>query len=330
MSKLAPPFDIIRESLFSGQVIPFLGSGASLRSSHSVWERCVDAAALAAGERKCYLQNYACPGYTPPGPTPPGPTPPGSASLPRASELACYLARRASFPPDESLELTKVAQYCNVIVGRKKLDGELHSVFAENYAVAPLHELLAEVPVPLLIVTTNYDDLIERALDAKGREYDVVVHTTDPKHARDILWLPYGETQPQLQVANKFFIDLGSRTVVYKIHGSVDLRGGTNDHYVITEDDYIDFLTRMTKYNVVPAVFFQHFQSLPFLFLGYGLRDWNLRVVLNRIEKEMRPMRRDVSWAIQHNPSALETRFWQERGVEVFDIQIDDFVKNLR
>lgn len=324
MSKFAPPFDIIRQNLLDGKVIPFLGSGASMRASHSAWEKCVDADALAGavakGERKCYLQNNSCPGSTSP----------GSPSLPRASELACYLARRASFPTDETLELTKVAQYCNVVAGRDDLEGDLHSIFNKAHTVAPLHELLADVPAPLLIVTTNYDDLIERAFDAKGREYDVVIHTTDPKHAKNILWLPYGETEPQLEVANKFSsIDLSSRTVIYKIHGSIDRTGGANDHYVITEDDYIDFLTRMNKYNVVPAIFSQYFESLRFLFLGYGLRDWNLRVVLNRIKK-MSPLRRAVSWAIQHQPSVLETRFWQDRGVEVFDMQIDDFVNNLR
>jgi hypothetical protein len=321
MSKFAPPYDIIRDSLFSGQVIPFLGSGASLRSAHKVWERCADADALQSGQAKCYLDENVCPGSAPL----------ASTSLPKSAELACYLARRANFPQDESLELTKVAQYCNVVVGRKKLDGELHSIFDKDHDLTPLHQMLADVPAPMLIVTTNYDDLIERAFDAQKREYDVVVHTTDPKHAKNILWRPYGAAKPELQIANKFNIDLDARTVIYKIHGAVDRStGGTDDHYVITEDDYIDFLTRMTKYNVIPSIFSELFQSRSFLFLGYGLRDWNLRVVLNRIEREMSKVRHLVSWAIQHNPSALEERFWQNRGIEVFDMKIDDFVANLR
>lgn len=324
MTKLEPPFDIIRDRLFRGQVVPFLGSGASLTSAHGVWAGCPDAAKLRSGEAKCYLET-ACPGSPAP----------ESSSLPKSLELACHLARRSNFPPGETLELTKVAQYCNVVVGRGVLDDELHSIFALEHAPTPLHEMLAEVPAPLLIVTTNYDDLIERAFDAKGREYDLIIHTTDPNHARNILWLPYGASQPEVKVANKFMIDgLGSRNVIYKIHGAVDPTGGANDHYVITEDDYIDFLTRMFKFNVVPSMISEFFQSHSLLFLGYGLRDWNLRVVLNRIEmrqvREIRQVRRLVSWAIQHDPSALETRFWQNRGVELFDMKIDDFVSSLR
>jgi len=37
----------------------------------------------------------------------------------------------------------------------------------------------AKVPTPLLIVTTNYDDLTERAFAAAGRQYDLVVHANE-------------------------------------------------------------------------------------------------------------------------------------------------------
>jgi len=35
------------------------------------------------------------------------------------------------------------------------------------------------------------------------------------------------------------------------------------------------------------------------------------------------------SWAIQYKPKPLERRFWQERGVEVYDMMIEEFVKEL-
>ena len=107
------------------------------------------------------------------------------------------------------------------------------------------------------------------------------------------------------------------------------LPGIESDQYVITEDDYIDFLTRMTKKKAVPAIFAEPFQTRHFLFLGYSLSDWNLRVVLNRIEKDLRRRKGIKSWAIQYKPSRLEQRFWQERGVEVYDMTIEEFVTKL-
>ncbi len=114
------------------------------------------------------------------------------------------------------------------------------------------------------------------------------------------------------------------------MHGAVDRREPGRDQYVITEDDYIEFLARMTKNKAIPAIFAEPFQTRPFLFLGYGLYDWNLRVVLNRIEKDLRRRKGIRSWAIQYKVKPLEQRFWQERGVEVYDMAIEEFVQELK
>ena len=69
-------------------------------------------------------------------------------------------------------------------------------------------------------------------------------------------------------------------------------------------------------------------QSRPFLFLGYSLRDWNFRVVLNRIQ-EVRTSSGYVSWAIQLNPSAIEKLFWDQRNVRVYGLALEKFVEAL-
>jgi hypothetical protein len=98
---------------------------------------------------------------------------------------------------------------------------------------------------------------------------------------------------------------------------------------VITEDDYIDFLTRMTRRKAIPAALAEAFQTRPFLFLGYGLRDWNFRVVLNEMAKNLRrPSLK--SWAIDAKPSPLERRIWQDRGVEIYRMHIEEFVSELK
>src|SRR5262249_35417886 len=125
-------------------------------------------------------------------------------------------------------------------------------------------------------------------------------------------------------------IDLAKRSVVYKMHGTVDRDDAERDQYVITEDDYIEFLARMTRGRAIPAGLAEPFLRSQFLFLGYGLRDWNLRVVLNRIEKDLRRAknvsREKRSWAIDANPSPLEMRFWEERGVNIYRLTLDEFV----
>jgi hypothetical protein len=300
MSQLLPPYRFILDGLNNGKVIPFLGAGASL------------------GGRQ-------------PGPTVKRGFPP------TAGELASHLADKTEFPFDESRDLTKVAQYYSVVTGRNALNAELHNIFNCDYDLTTLHTFLADVTAPLLIVTTNYDDLIERALDernrqlgAKARPYDVVIHNTEIKKSGDQLWWwAYGDSAPREVSSNKLLVDLGERTVVYKMHGAVDRKQSSRDSYVITEDDYIDFLTRMTRSKAIPMIFSELFQTRHFLFLGYGLNDWNLRVVLNRLGKDLYRPKGIKSWAIQFQTRPLERRFWQERGVEVYDQKLDDFVHQL-
>lgn len=302
----SPPYRLILNALQEGRVIPFLGSGASLgrrEPPDAPWRQPLDA--------KTWNQVT-------------------TVYLPRAGELAGHLASMTSFPAGEPLDLTKVSQYYHVVGGRDALYRELRHIFARDHAPAALHDYLADAPVPLLIVTTNYDDLIERAFDTRGRPYDLVIHPTDSSLGDQLLWRPHGEAQPREIPPNKLDMDLRTTTVIYKMHGAVDRHDPQRDQYVITEDDYIDFLTRMTRNKAIPALFAEPFQQRHFLFLGYGLRDWNLRVVLNRIEKDPRWRKRLTSWAIQYRPTALERRFWQEHGVEVYDMTIEEFVAKLQ
>ncbi len=65
-----------------------------------------------------------------------------------------------------------------------------------------------------------------------------------------------------------------------------------------------------------------------FLFLGYSMRDWNLRVILHRIWGEQRLKYK--SWAIQRDPDKLEREFWGLRGVDVHDVPLEEYVEGLR
>jgi SIR2-like domain len=118
--------------------------------------------------------------------------------------------------------------------------------------------------------------------------------------------------------------------VIYKIHGAIDRRTNQNGQYVITENDYIEFLTRMTRHAVVPHIFAQPFQSRPFLFLGYGLYDWNLRVIFNGIQK-FRGNTSVQSWAIETLSKPVERKLWESRGVNVYDgLTLKQFLEELK
>ena len=273
--------------------------------------------------------------------------------LPSGAELSRFLAGEISFPSQDQHDLddlAKVASYYVEATERQSLTKQLHGFFDHDFAPCDIHKYLAEIPTPLLIVTTNYDDLTERAFAAANREYDLVVHASDCQEvAGSVLWWRAGAREPEPVPPAKLFIDLKKTTVIYKMHGTVDRRSKW-DNYVITEDDYVDFLSRMTGQTAVPALFMRAFHDRHFLFLGYGLRDWNLRVVLRNLrgilprttdpvatpeQQESEAMAEEQgdtlrSWAIQFRPSDLEVELWNARRVKIYDVDINEFVRCLR
>ena len=305
-----PPYGEIADLLSQGQVVPFLGAGVNFgtRPPGAGWS-------LEAGD-----------------------------FLPSGAELSRFLAGRSNFPSNDDHDVTdlaKVASYFVEASGRKPLRERLRKIFDRDFTPCDIHGLLAEIAAPLLIVTTNYDDLTERAFVKAGRPYDLVIHPTDRKDVQaSVLWWKHGESEPAAVPPNQLYIDLETTTVVYKMHGTVDRSQRKWDSWVITEEDYVDFLSRMTGQTAVPALFMRHFRTRHFLFLGYGLRDWNLRVVLKNLtgaassvpvpadddgdEEDLR------SWAIQFRPSELEVELWSSRNVKIYDVDINEFAARLR
>jgi hypothetical protein len=202
-----------------------------------------------------------------------------------------------------------------------------------------LHEFLAAVPAFLVIVVTNYDTLVEQAFRAAGKPYDLVVYPTDRKDfANAILWWRHGSAKPVVTAPNELDIDLAKTTVIYKMHGTIFPESDEWDNFVITEEDYVEFLSRMTTSTAIPSLFYPYFRERSFLFLGYSLRDWNLRVVLKNLSKYLPKRMADSdddedqlpSWAIQRDPSELEGKLWAKRRVGIFDQPLDEFVTRMQ
>jgi hypothetical protein len=116
--------------------------------------------------------------------------------------------------------------------------------------------------------------------------------------------------------------------VIVKIHGGlVDNAAGPRDNYVITEDHYIDYLSRSPVENLIPVQILEKIKDSHCLFLGYSMRDWNLRVFLKRVWKDGRP---DASsWAVERDPDTLEKKFWTDLGVDLYAARLTDYVAEL-
>jgi hypothetical protein len=124
--------------------------------------------------------------------------------LPSSAELARHLAERFDYPDGEGHELVRISEYASVMTGSGPLYESLHAVFDADYAIGPLHTFLAGLPARLrlagrsgvcpLILTTNYDDSLERAFRSAREPFDVVSYVADGEHrGRFVHWAPDAE-----------------------------------------------------------------------------------------------------------------------------------------
>src|ERR1035441_7307620 len=133
-----PPYGGISDAWQAGNVVPFLGAGASR---------------IGQGE--------------------------GSAALPSSAELADFLAVGVNYPsrlPHER-DLARISSLYENLIGRPTLKSKLRGKLGptgpddqpRNFPHGDIHKLIAKQGGPRLIVTTNYDTLIEDAFIEAGR-----------------------------------------------------------------------------------------------------------------------------------------------------------------
>jgi hypothetical protein len=168
--QIDPDINVVLDAAVGGRLVPFLGAGANLcdRSAEESYTK--------------------------------------GKHLPSGTELASYLAENLSYPAAEvrcphcdkthkvpyTADLLRVAQYVALVAGMGPLYEKLRNVFDADYPPTALHHLLAKIPGILrshgypspyqLIVTTNYDDLLERAFASAGEPFDLVTYVARDKN----------------------------------------------------------------------------------------------------------------------------------------------------
>ncbi len=258
------------------------------------------------------------------------------APLPGLGDIAALLAESFAAPP-ERRALAEVSQYVALMKGVGPLYDELHALLDRDFDPPPVHRLLTEIFVLVrdgaaspLVLTTNFDLALERACAEAGETIDVVSYIASGRHRGRFLHVAGDGDPAVVDVPNAYTgLPTGDRTVVLKLLGQVDRRPEREwESFAVTEDDYIDYLAQADLSSLVPVTLIAKLRRSHFLFLGYPLRDWGLRVFLHRIWGREKVAYR--SWAVEPEPEAVELELWRQRGVDVFEVQIEDYVERLR
>lgn len=169
-------------------------------------------------------------------------------------ELLRPIADELGLDVDKEIDLVALAQFhCNDNANnRSQLNQRLIEEFSRASQETENHKILCRLPVRTYW-TTNYDKVIETALNNAGKIADV-------KYTKDHL----STTKPKRDA------------VVYKMHGDVEHASQA----VLTKDDYERYHVKMDQYlaNLKGDLI-----SKTFLFIGFSFTDPNLDYILSRV-----------------------------------------------
>jgi hypothetical protein len=226
---------------------------------------------------------------------------PEETRLPMAGALAQELARDCEFethlPNDSPWDLQRVSLcYENTRgLGRQALVDTLVRLLDEGKEPSPALRMLASLPFQIL-VTTNYDHLLERSLHELGkREQKLVYNPEHDEPSEDVTTDPTPE-----------------RPLLFKIHGDLDRR----ESIVITDEDYITFVQRMAEKensHPVPPTVRYRMMKWPILFVGFSLRDYNLRLLFRTLRWRVDPAKFPVCYSVDLKPDPLIVEVWEHQ-----------------
>jgi hypothetical protein len=196
--------------------------------------------------------------------------------------------------------------------GRMQLIREIEQAVQDGKRPSPALRALAKLDFPL-VITTNYDRLFERALLEAGKDPVVSVYSPELDETDDY---------PGVPTAQKPF--------VCKLHGDI----GRPDSIVITDEDYIQFVLRMSdknQYDPVPMTFKFFFQKWTTLFVGYSLIDYNLRLLFKTLRWKVDKANIPDTYSVDLYPDPLIFDVWhnQRRYVKFVAEDIWKFVPEL-
>jgi hypothetical protein len=219
-----------------------------------------------------------------------------ATTLPLAKDLAHEWAATYHYPLADTGDLARVAQFLAVKVDPMKPKELLQDVFEKAEppdfrAPDEPHGVLADLDLPIYI-TTNYDSLMLGAL--RDREKDPIQELCG--------W------NELVRMASPSALDDGgvptpACPLVYHLHGHSDVP----QSMVLTEDDYLTFLVRLSKDNsepLLPSPIRSALASTSLLFVGYSLADWDFRVLFRGLIGSLGATLGYTSIAVQLDPSS--------------------------
>jgi hypothetical protein len=188
----------------------------------------------------------------------------------------------------EDRSLSAVARDFEVLRGRRELVLAIRETM-ENLGArsTPLLQLLADAVVPYSkVITSLFDQTLERSFDGSGKPYVLIVRDTDLTSFDE------------------------SKITLIKIQGSIE----QPDSLIITEDDIDQFIERLpTLSDLIRA----YFATKALIFIGYDLESDLFKRFFRQVARKMGAFSRSAYAIVSEPLDEVTTRYWEQQNVEL-------------
>ena len=290
-------FDRIANAIRKGFCVPFLGAGVSM--SFRNWRN---------GQRDM----------------------PG---CPSGWELKNILDRalRAKTPPSPELDrvplgdLPSVAEFYAYIESGHR--NEIEQIVTDSIRLAtfprPIHWILAGIPSIRCVFTTNYDELVEQACRAVSPNRNLLgpyVYDQSKEEQERPSNIPIDIVSNRKFESTTGTPPEGHPMLLYKMHGCVRHPGSM----LITTYDYVRYIATWRDERAgMPKEFRDLLLKNTILFLGYGLGDWNFRVIWEAMVGAFPGGRFPIqSYAIKKDITHFERSLFAARNIALIDCDL--------
>ena len=251
--------------------------------------------------------------------------------------------------------LVGIASYYQYREGNTRLWDALQERFGHVTETTPIQRLVAcmarhyldfQPQDPYLCVTTNYDRLLELAMQRLNVPYCVVtvpksgttVRTRYSENVAERLGLDTAgfkrlqREQNQMTPDGYYLKASKPLVVIYQVHGNLDADERQYDSVVISDEDYIENIRLSgSTSRLIPNQFRTLMGYRNFLFLGYSFSDWNVRIfykLLQAIRAAHGVESND--YAVMYRFDHYENVFFRRKEINICLTTLDRFTAGVR
>ena len=209
---------------------------------------------------------------------------------------------------DELLQLTldEAAEYARTLVGQQAVNKYLFDLFSD-FVPGPAHIAAVQLPWDV-IYTTNFDTLLEQAAAQAGKK-------------------AFGPIKPIVSFETNINELAEEDIPYYKLHGSIDIANTKEGRLTLTKEDFAHYekMRRPLFKRLITDL-----TNRTFAFIGYSMRDYNFRTILEECRQALDVKALPTSYAIRPEFRSAEAEFWLEKyNVHLVDAPADDFLETL-